>query len=91
MGMASLYMSILMARIVPADLRNVLGSSLGGVCISLYSFKMSLHMDLMWLCLVSVRLMIVGLLSVLRMRWRSNMVLCIPLVLNVTAFMAGCL
>ena len=48
-------------------------------------------MDLMWLCLVSVRLMIVGLLSVVRMRCRSNMVLCIPLVLNVTAFMAGCL
>jgi hypothetical protein len=41
--------------------------------------------------LVSVRLMIVGLLSVLRIRWISSMVLCIPLVLNVTAFMAGCL
>ena len=35
MGMASLYMSRLMARIVPADLRIVLGSSFGGVCISL--------------------------------------------------------
>ena len=57
-----------MARIVPADLRSVVGSSFGGVCMSLYSFKMSLHMDLMWPCLVSVRLMMVGLLSVLRIR-----------------------
>ena len=31
MDMVSLYMSRLMARIVPADLRSVLGSSFGGV------------------------------------------------------------
>ena len=35
MGMASLYMFRLMARMVPADLRSVSGSSCGGVCISL--------------------------------------------------------
>jgi len=48
-------------------------------------------MDFMWLRLVSVRLMIVGLCLDFRMWVRSNMVLCIPLVLNVTAWMAGCL
>ena len=35
MGVASLYMSRLIARMVPADLLSVLGSSFGGVCISL--------------------------------------------------------
>ena len=89
MGVASLYTSRLVARIVPANLRS--GSSFGCVCVSFQSFRVSLHMDFIWLCLVSVRLMIVGLCLELSMRWRSNMVLCIPLVLNVTAWMAGCL
>ena len=35
MGVASLQTSRLVARIVPADLRGVLGSSVGGVCVSL--------------------------------------------------------
>ncbi len=35
MGVASLYASRLVARIVPADLRSVLGSSFGCVCMSL--------------------------------------------------------
>ncbi len=35
MGVSSLYTSRLVARIVPADLLIVLGSSFGGVCISL--------------------------------------------------------
>ena len=48
-------------------------------------------MDFMWLCLVSVRCMIVGFCLEFRMWWRSNMALCIPLVLNATAWMAGCL
>ncbi len=48
-------------------------------------------MDFTWMCLVSVRWMIVDLCLESRMWWRSNMVLCIPLVLNVTAWMAGCL
>ncbi len=48
-------------------------------------------MDFMWLCLVSMRWMIAGLCLELRMWWRSSMVLCIPLVLNATACMAGCL
>ena len=35
MGVASLYTSRLVARIVPADRFSVLGSSFGGVCMSL--------------------------------------------------------
>jgi len=35
MGMTSLYTSRLVARIVPVDLRNVLGLSYGGLCVSL--------------------------------------------------------
>ena len=48
-------------------------------------------MDFMWLCLVSVRWMMVGVCLDFRMWWRSIMVLCIPIVLNVTACMARCL
>jgi len=48
-------------------------------------------MDLMWLCLVSVRWMIVVFCLEFRMWCRSIIMLCIPLVLNVTACMAGCL
>ncbi len=33
MGVASLYTSRLVAKTVPADLRSVLGSSFGGVCV----------------------------------------------------------
>jgi len=47
-------------------------------------------MDLMWLCLVSVRYCIVGLVLELSVRCMSNMALCMPLVLNVTAWIAGC-
>ncbi len=35
MGVASLYTSRLVAKIVPAHLLSVLGSSFGGVCMSL--------------------------------------------------------
>ncbi len=35
MGLVSLYTSLLVASIVPADLLNVSGSSFGGVCVSL--------------------------------------------------------
>ena len=45
-------------------------------------------MDFMWLCLVSVRCMIVGFCLEFRMWCRSILVLCIPLVLNVTACIA---
>ena len=55
MRVASMYTSRLVANIVPVDLLSVLGSSFGGVCISFLSFKVSLHMDFMWLCLVYVR------------------------------------
>ena len=49
-------------------------------------------MDLMWLGFASVRWSISGLfLLMLMMFCRSKTVLCIPLVLNVTAFMGGCL
>ena len=34
MGVASLYTSLRVAKIVPADLLSVLGSSFGGVCIT---------------------------------------------------------
>jgi hypothetical protein len=45
----------------------------------------------MWLCLVSVRCIMVGFSLEFRMWCRSMIVLCIPLVLNVTACMGGCL
>ena len=48
-------------------------------------------MDFMWLCLVFVRWMMVGFCLEFRMCCRSMIMLCIPLVLNVTACMAGCL
>ena len=84
-GVMSLYISLRVARMVPANLRFVVGSSFGDVCVSLYSVKASLHVDLMWLCLVSVRYSIVGLDLELSMRCRFNIVVCMPLVLNVTA------
>ncbi len=75
---------------VPSDLLFVVGSRVGWVWISLYSFSASLHIDLIWLCFVSVRWIIVGFLWVLVILCRSKIVLCIPLVLKVAAFMGGC-
>ena len=46
-------------------------------------------MDLMYLCLVSVRAMMFGFACVLRRDCRSNIVVCIPLVLRVRAVMVG--
>ena len=76
---------------MPADRRFVVWSSLGDVCINLLSFSVSLQIDLMWLCLVLARCIIVGLVGVVTMRWWSRIVLCMSLVLSLTAFMAGCL
>ena len=45
-------------------------------------------MDLMCFCLVSVRAMMLGFGWVLSRVWRSNIVVCIPLVLRVRAVMA---
>ena len=88
-GVTSLYISLHVARMLPTDLRFALGSSFWDVCVRLYSLKASLHMELMWLCLVSLRYSIVLVLE-LSMRCRSNMLLCMPLVLNVTAWIAKC-
>ena len=88
-AVTSLYVSRLTASMVPHDLLFVVGSRVGWVCISLYSFSASLHIDLMWLCFVSVRWSIVGFFWVFMMVCRSRIVLCIPLVLNVIAFMGG--
>ena len=44
----------------------------------------------MWMCLVSVRCIIVGFCWVFMTRCRSRIVLCIPLVLKVIDFMCGC-
>ena len=41
-GVTSLYTSLRVARMVPADLRLVVGSSFRDVCVNLYSFKASL-------------------------------------------------
>ncbi len=46
-------------------------------------------MDLMCLCLVSVRAMMFGFGCMLRRVCRSSIVVCIPLVLRVRAVMAG--
>jgi hypothetical protein len=75
---------------VPPDLVFVVGSRVGWVQISLYSFSASLHIDFMWLCLVYVRCIIVGFFWVFMMSCRSRIMLCIALVLKVTAFMGGC-
>ncbi len=48
-------------------------------------------MDFMWLCSVFVRWMMVSICLEFRMLWRSIMLLCTPLVLNVTACMVRCL
>ncbi len=74
---------------LPADLRFVVGSIFWDERINLQYRKASLHMDLMGLCLVSVRYIIVGLVLEASMLCRSNAVLCTPLVLNVTAWMTG--
>ena len=47
------------------------------------------RIDLMCLCLVSVRAMIWGVVWLFRMSWRYRRVVCMPLVLRVTAIMAG--
>ena len=47
-------------------------------------------MDLMCLCLVSARAMMLGFGLVLRRFCRSSIVVCIPLVLRVRALMVGC-
>ena len=88
-AVTSLYVSRLTASMVPPDLLFVLGSRVGWVWIRLYSFSASLHIDLMWLCFVYVRWSIVGFFWVFMMACRSRIVLCIPLVLNVIAFMGG--
>jgi len=44
----------------------------------------------MWLCLVSVRCIIIGFFLVFVTGCRYKIVLCIPLVLKVAAFMDGC-
>jgi hypothetical protein len=75
---------------VPVDLRSVMGTSFGDVWISLYALKASLHTEFMWLCLDLVRYRIVGLVLEASMWCWSNMVLYIPLALNVTAWMFGC-
>ncbi len=54
-AVTSLYVSRLAASMVPPDLLFVVGSRVGWVWISLYSFRTSLQIDLMWLCFVSVR------------------------------------
>ena len=46
-------------------------------------------MDLMCSCLVSVRAMMLGFGCVFRKDCRSNIVVCIPLVLRMRAVMAG--
>ena len=76
---------------VPPDLLFVVGSKEGWVwtiqLVVLYSAF--LHIDFMWLCLVSVRWIIVGFFWVVMMYCRSKIVLCIPLVLKVSALMEG--
>jgi len=47
-------------------------------------------MDLIWLCLISVRCRIVGLCLEFSVWWRFSMVVCMSFELNVTALMAGC-
>ena len=62
------------------------------VSISMYPFSASLYMDFIWLCLVSARCIInMGLVWVFIMWCRPRIVLCMPLVLNVTTLMDGCL
>ena len=57
--------------------------------MSLYSRRVCLQIDLICRCLVSVRAMIWGLSFLLRRSCRSSIVVCIPLVLRVSANMAG--
>ena len=58
--------------------------------ILVYSFFMAcLHMDLMCLCLVSVKAIMFGFGYVCSRACRSMSVVCIPLVLRVRAVMAG--
>jgi len=82
--------SILAANMVPVDLRIVAGSSLGGACIILCSFSVSLQAGFIWWCLVSVRCNSVGLVWVLTIFRRCKIVLCMPLASNVLAPMGGC-
>jgi hypothetical protein len=48
-------------------------------------------MDVVWICLISVRCSSAGLVVEFSIWCRSIMVLCISLMLNVTALMAECL
>jgi hypothetical protein len=89
-AVASLYMSLLTASMVPPNRRLVVESSSGQVWISLYSLSASLHIDFTRLCLVSVRCIIVGLDWAFNRRCKSRIVLCLPLVLKVTALIGGC-
>ncbi len=57
--------------------------------MSLYSRRVCHHIDLMCRCLVSISAMIWGLGLLLRRSCRSSIVVCIPLVLRVSATMAG--
>ena len=82
-------MSLLAINTAPADLLFVAGSSFGGACIILYTFIVSLNMDSIWRCLVSVRCTSVGLVWVFTTCCTSKTVLCMPLVSNVVALMDG--
>ena len=91
MIVAFLYVSLMSAMTVPVDRRFMVGYSLRDVRINLHSFCVSLHIDFMWLCLFSARCINIGLVGMLTMRWRFRIVLCTPLLSNVTTFIAGCL
>jgi len=68
MIVAIVHVSLLMAKIVSVDRRFVMGSKLGVMCINLYSLSVSIEIDLMWLCFVSMRCINVGLVGVSMMR-----------------------
>ena len=55
-----LYEFLRTPRIAPPLRRLVVASSVVGECMSLYSLRRVRHVDFIWPCLVSVRLMIVG-------------------------------
>ena len=57
--------------------------------MSLYSRRVCRQIDFICRCLVSVRAMIWGLSFLLRRSCKSSIVVCIPLVLRVSANMAG--
>ena len=88
-GGAFLYVSLLTARMVPADRRLVKNYTFVDVCGCLYSLRVSLHMNLNRLCFVSVRYIIICFVELLMICCKSKIVACMPLVLSVTAVIAG--